>query len=101
MPRRPIDADRALRDVGRRISELRVEAALTQEQLAERAGIVTKYEQQIELGYENLTLKTLVKYANLFDVTLADLMKAPKATAVKPGRPRRSVSTSKKPRSRR
>ena len=89
MPRRPTDADRALRDVGRRIAELRTKAELTQEQLAARAGIGWKYQQQIELGYENLTLKTLVKYANLLGVTLADLMQPPEARAVRPGRPPR------------
>jgi transcriptional regulator with XRE-family HTH domain len=89
MPRRPIDADRALREVGRRIAELRGAADLTQEQLATRAGIGWKYQQQIELGYENLTLKTLVKYANLLGVALADLMQAPASRTARPGRPSR------------
>jgi transcriptional regulator with XRE-family HTH domain len=87
MARRTIDPEQALRDVGRRIAELRPEADLTQEQLATRAGIGWKYQQQIELGYENLTLKTLVKYADLFGVTLSELTIAPQSHATLPGRP--------------
>ena len=87
MSSRKIDPERALRDVGRRLGELRAAAALTQEELATKAGVGWKYQQQIELGYENLTLRTLVKYANLLGVTLADLMQAPASRMAKPGRP--------------
>ena len=97
MPRRKqLDPDRVLVDVGRRVGELRVARGLTQQQLADAAGIGWKYQQQIELGYENLTLKSLVKMANVLGVTLVDLMKAPAAHPARPGRPRTKGSPTPK-----
>lgn len=89
MPRRQLDAEQVLIDVGRRIGELREAKGLTQQQLADAAGTGWKYQQQVELGYENLTLKSLVRFANLLDVTLVELMKPPKGKPARPGRPRR------------
>ena len=88
MRKRPLNLEKVLTDVGRRIAELRSQRDLTQEQLAARADIGWKYLQQIELGYENLTLQSLVKFANLFGVGLGELVKAPKTKRVRPGRPR-------------
>lgn len=96
MSSRKIDPERALLDVGRRLSELRTAADLTQEELALKAGVGWKYQQQIELGYGNLTLKTLVKYGNLLGVTLADLMQPPTTRTAKPGRPAQAVKPSGK-----
>ena len=55
-----MDSKRAL---GRRLKALRKRAALTQEQLAERAGINSKYISGIERGRENPTLGTLLRLA--------------------------------------
>ena len=88
MRKRPLNLDKVLTDVGRRIAELRSQRDLTQEQLAARADIGWKYLQQIELGYENLTLQSLVKFANLFGVGLTELVKVPKIRKVRAGRPR-------------
>jgi hypothetical protein len=45
----------AKRDLGRRLKTLRKRAALTQEDLAERAGLNPKYISGIERGRENPT----------------------------------------------
>ena len=84
-----LDPKEVLHDVGRRIAELRTARGLTQEQLATRAGIGWKYFQQIESGSENLTLRSLVRLANLLDVSMAELMKPPATREVRPGRPAR------------
>lgn len=80
--------------VGRRIAELRRELAWTQEQFAERLGVLTQYVQRVERGRENLTVQSLVKVANALGVTVAALFE-PAAYQGKrrPGRPRRSASS--------
>ena len=55
-----MDAKRVL---GRRLKTLRKRVALTQEELAERAGINPKYISGIERGRENPTLDTLLRLA--------------------------------------
>ena len=51
----------AKRGLGRRLKTLRKRAALTQEDLAERAGLNPKYISGIERGRENPTLDTLLR----------------------------------------
>ncbi len=51
--------DRYLRQLGQRLRELRVAADLTQEQLAEAAGITAKYLSEVESGQVNASIKVL------------------------------------------
>jgi transcriptional regulator with XRE-family HTH domain len=84
---RPIDADQLIRDLGRRLAEVRMGRALTQEQLADRMGISVKYLQRLERG-RNMSLRTLVDFANGLNVALADLLlEPPKTREVRVGRP--------------
>jgi transcriptional regulator with XRE-family HTH domain len=83
------------RRVGRRIAERRAALGWTQEQLAEKIGISTRYLQAIESGAENLTLDSLGKFARALRGVVAD----PFAWAALPkargrGRPRRPVGRS-------
>jgi transcriptional regulator with XRE-family HTH domain len=87
---RKLDPDRALRDVGRRIAELRRERGWTQERFAERLGLQTNNLQRIELGMQNLTVRSLVRLANGLGVGLGDLCVPPVDRTVRPGRPRSS-----------
>ena len=80
--------DRVLRDVGRRIAELRTERGWTQEDFAERAGWSWKYAQRLESG-GGMTLRTLVRVANALGVKPGELLEAPKSRAVRRGRPRK------------
>jgi len=84
------DPDRLIRSVGRRIAELRRDAGLSQEKLAERIGASVQYVSRVELG-ENLTLTTLAKLGNALGVRAADLLKAPSLESMRanPGRPRK------------
>jgi transcriptional regulator with XRE-family HTH domain len=79
---RRIDPTRVLRDVGRRVADIRVERALTQDELAEAIGISTKYLQRIERG-RNMNLVTLIDLANRLNVDLPALL------LVRPKSPRR------------
>lgn len=81
------DPATVMRHVGRRIAELRVERGLTQDQLAERAGVTVGYVRTVEGGRGNLTVFTLVKFATLLDVEPAELLVPPKSTESRRGRP--------------
>lgn len=86
---RTLQADRIIKDVGRRIAERRADLGLTQEQLAERLGIATNNLQRIELGMQNLTVRTIVRICEQLEVAPIDLFKPPRSRAVKTGRPPR------------
>lgn len=62
---------------------------MTQEKLAERAEVSVRYVQRVEAGSENVTVRTLAKFANALRVDLAALL-SPPATLRRagPGRPR-------------
>ena len=71
------DPDTAIRSIGRRIAHLRRERALTQEGFAEAVGVSEKYVQRVESG-ANLSVRSLVKFANALGVPLAALIEPPR-----------------------
>jgi transcriptional regulator with XRE-family HTH domain len=87
MRKKPLDPDDVLKDVGRRISEIRRERRMTQEQFADKAELSWKYVQQIEAGTENLTLRSLVRLANLLRTDLLAVLAKPREKRSRPGRP--------------
>ena len=88
------DAEEMLRRIGRRVAELRAGRSWTQAALAERLAVSTPYVASIESGRENLTMRSLCKLANAFDVHVRELMRAPKRReAPRRGRPKRMSST--------
>jgi transcriptional regulator with XRE-family HTH domain len=91
---RPTDSQATRRRVGRRIAELRRHQQLTQAQLAERADVSVRYLQSVELGKENLTLDSMVQFANLLRAPLLELFKPPSTRKVKRGRPPKATSSS-------
>lgn len=58
--------------LGERIEKLRKERHMTQEQLAERAGLHRSYFWDIEQG-RNISIKTAQKIAKALGVTLSEL----------------------------
>lgn len=60
--------------IGSRIRQLRKERELSQEQLAEKARLNTKYLGSIERGERNLSLESLYKIANALGISLAFLL---------------------------
>lgn len=83
------DFDRVIHDVGRRIAECRRDLGLTQEEFAERLGMAPNNLQRVELGMQNLTVRTLVRVAKALGVKTGELFEAPRDRTVKVGRPAR------------
>ena len=82
------EPERVLKDIGRRVAEIRTGHGMTQERFAEEVLAVSlKYLQAVEAGRENLTVVSLVKLANLARVRVADLFTAPATRAIRRGRP--------------
>ena len=86
-----LSSARVLRDVGLRLGELRGERELTQEKLAERLKVTARWLQSVEAGKENLTIGTLVRFANALKVPMTEFLTPPTSSRRKPGRPRRST----------
>jgi transcriptional regulator with XRE-family HTH domain len=87
---KPVDPDRLQEHVGRRVAELRAEIGLTQEQLAERAEVTTRYVQSIEGGHENLGLATIAKLATVLKVLPIKFFEPPATKKPRPGRPKKT-----------
>ena len=58
---------------GRRIQEIRKQKKLSQEQVAEKAGISSNYLSRIECGKENPTLDMLIKLGNALKVEMWEM----------------------------
>lgn len=62
-----------LKELGRRIRRLRKEVGLTQEQLAEDAGLDRSYIGGIERGERNITFSVLCQIAKALNVDIANV----------------------------
>ncbi len=76
--------------MGRRVAEVRRARGLTQAELAEAAGVTTRYIQTIESGRQNLTLVSLFHVAAALRVAVLDLFVAPVSPPARRGRPSKS-----------
>lgn len=85
---KPVEPEKLLTNVGRRIAELRAARGLTQEALAEALGVTARWVQSAESGRENFTITSLARFANTLGVPVADLFVPPKGRKPGPGRPR-------------
>ena len=63
------------RALGSNIKRLRAQNGLSQEQFADRTGIHRTYVGGIERGERNVTLQTLERIADAFDLDPADLLR--------------------------
>lgn len=88
------DPDSLVRDVGRRVAELRRERNLTQQALASKLRATMQWVQQIEYG-ANLTIHSLARLANALDVDLGALLVPPNPSSYvkRPGRPPGTATT--------
>jgi transcriptional regulator with XRE-family HTH domain len=64
--------------LARNVSAARHKAGMTQADLADRAGIAQQKVSSIELGTENVTLRTLTKLATALQVDVAALLRSVK-----------------------
>jgi transcriptional regulator with XRE-family HTH domain len=61
--------------VGQKIRALRKQAGLTQEKLAEKSNLSYKYLGEVERGYVNVSLDSLMRIAKTLKVQLSDLVR--------------------------
>jgi transcriptional regulator with XRE-family HTH domain len=64
---------------GERLREVRLEVGVSQEKLAELAGLHRTYVSTVERGLRNISLLNIDKLARALGVTLAELMPASRA----------------------
>ena len=64
-----------LKKFGVRIRELRLEKKWSQEQLAEETGFHRTYIGMVERGERNLSLKNVEIFANVFRLSVSELLK--------------------------
>ncbi len=61
---------------GRRVVELRLrEPAITPQVLSERLGVSVQYLWRVETGRQNVSLRTVARFATAFDMTLSELFR--------------------------
>ena len=60
-------------EIGRRLRNYRQRIGLTQEELAERAGVHCTYIGQVERGEKNLTISSLEKISRSLQISISDL----------------------------
>ena len=92
VPDRP---EAALRRVARRIAEIRRAKGITQDEMAEKLRCATRGYQRIEAGGQDLTLRTLVRVANLLGVTVTDLVPPPPPPKLRRAKNARGTPASK------
>jgi XRE family aerobic/anaerobic benzoate catabolism transcriptional regulator len=64
-----------LANLGKRLREARTKRGMSQEVLAELAGLNRNYVNQVECGRRNVSIVNLVKIAEAMDVELATLIR--------------------------
>lgn len=86
---KPVSAEALMRNVGRRVAELREARDVTQQQLADSLDVTMRYVQSIEGGEQNLTLRSLANLAAVLRAPVAALFDPPATRSKQPGRPKR------------
>lgn len=86
-----LSADQIIRNVGRRVAELRAAKGWTQASFAEFLGIAVPNLQRMEQGRQNFTVRTLVTVARKLGCDPRELWDPPSTPRPKPGRPRQLV----------
>ena len=77
-------------DFGNRIRALRMAAAMTQEDLADRCGLFRTYMSRIETGQANPTLTMILSLADGLGVHVTALFDAPAKVGLAPKLPRKA-----------
>lgn len=65
---RRLDPQKVMKNVGRCVAAIRISRGLTQQGLADELGITVNYVQRVEIGNSNMTIHTLVRWANWLDI---------------------------------
>lgn len=76
-----------LESIGANLRKLRLREGITQEALAERAGMEVRFTQRVERGKIDIAISTLARLARALGVAPSVLLRPAKLEAAKPGRP--------------
>jgi len=79
------------------IRRARARLGLTQEALAEKAGLGPVHLRSIERGVENITLSTLVAIADALEIPPGLLLRKAVLAPLRPGRPRTRPRAARRP----
>lgn len=63
-------------DFGKKVRDLRTKAGLSQEELAEKAGVHRTYIGMVERAEKNITLENIQKIATSLNISIGDLMRS-------------------------
>ncbi len=74
MDHNPTDRAR-LKSLGKRIKEMRSERSISQEELAELAGVHRTYVGMIERGEKNVTILTAHKISTALEISISEFFK--------------------------
>jgi transcriptional regulator with XRE-family HTH domain len=85
------ESQKWIKNVSRRVAEIRVQKGLTQAQVAEKIGITQRSYQVWENGTKEMKIGTLYKLSLALGCNPADFLKKAKSPAPKPGRPRQKM----------
>jgi len=80
-------AQEVIKHLGGNVQRLRQKRGYTQERLAEMTSLDLSYTQRVERGQVNVTLGTLVTFADALEVLPAALLKPGKGPVISRGRP--------------
>jgi transcriptional regulator with XRE-family HTH domain len=86
---RTLTLDTLLLYIAANLRRVRQQRGITQEQLAEAAGIELRTMQAVEVGRQSMSLGTLVRLANALDVSPGALFRSAAMPEIKRGRPRK------------
>ena len=70
------------REMGKRLEEVRESRGLTREEVAEKAGISTKFLYEVERGKKGISAQTLLKLAQTLAVSTDYLLKGEKEAVI-------------------
>ena len=83
-----MDSAQTLKQLGLRIAELRLKNGLTREDFAAAMAVSPRYLGRVESGGQNLSVKSLVNFADALGVELTDLFAKPGISMIPVGRPK-------------
>jgi len=69
-----MEKSQLLINLGLKIKELRAKKNISQQELSDLIGVKRQYISQIETGDYNVTIDTLNKIANAFEISISDLL---------------------------
>ena len=69
-----MEKSQLLVNLGLKIKELRAKKNISQQELSDLIGVKRQYISQIEAGDYNVTIDTLNKIANAFEISISDLL---------------------------